>query len=47
MVIFPLVLSWLKEKERKRTSEFVLLPADGIDSEGVRVLIARGDDGAC
>lgn len=34
------------EKERD-TSEFVLLPADGIDSEGVRVLIARGNDCAC
>lgn len=26
------------------TPELVLLPADGVDSEGVRVLIAGGDD---
>ncbi len=27
------------------TPELVLLPADGIDSEGVRVLVAGRDDG--
>lgn len=27
------------------TPELVLLPADGVDGEGVRVLVAGGDDG--
>lgn len=27
------------------TPELVLLPADGVDGEGVRVLVARGYDG--
>lgn len=31
---------------RRPTPELVLLPADGVDREGVRVLVARGDDGA-
>lgn len=29
------------------TPELVLFPADRVDSEGVRVLVARGDDGPC
>ena len=31
---------------RSPTPELVLLAADGVDGEGVGVLVARGDDGA-
>lgn len=30
----------------RRTPQFVLLPADGVDGEGVGVLVAGGDDGS-
>lgn len=29
------------------TPQLVLLSTDGVDSEGVRVLVTRGDDGPC
>ena len=29
------------------TPELVLIPTDGVNGEGVRVLIARGDDSPC
>lgn len=45
-IIIAIESSHLHEWTRRPTPELVLFPADGIDGEGVRVLVAGRDDGA-